>query len=109
MEVLKVGVCESRHEMPVDTFIFPQVVDPLNVDKLEKEAELKLASLLRIMTVQQLDTKSLKGTGITLHIYVTGLTVATLAIINAARKLFNNIVCYHYDYNSNTYYPQEIR
>lgn len=95
MEVLKVGVCESRHEMPVDTFIFPQVVDPLNVDKLEKDAELKLTSL--------------KGTAATLHIYVTGLTVATLAIINAARKLFKTIVCYHYNNNSNSYYPQEIR
>lgn len=45
-----------------------------------------------------------------LNIYVTGLTSALIAAINAARTFINikNIVVWHYDRNADTYKPQKV-
>ena len=41
-------------------------------------------------------------------VYVTGLTVATVAVINACHKLGVHLTLMHWDKDSQTYYPQEV-
>lgn len=44
-----------------------------------------------------------------LTLYVTGLTVALVAVINACRGFNVKLTLMHYDRESGTYYPQEVR
>ena len=91
-KILKIGVCEGRHEMPVEKYIYGQQVNPLDVNELETQAEKRLLEL--------------KGDCNQLHLYVTGLTVAVIAAIKAAIKMFDSVVLLHYNRDSNSYYHQ---
>ena len=103
--VKKVSLCLGRHNMPVavDGSIFPTQVDPLNVEGLEEEAFMQIHSLVKMNNVHEL------------HLYVTGLSVALLAAINAwhqykilAPHNKTTLICYHYNREDETYYAQTI-
>ena len=87
------ALCEGRHEMPEDVrgSIFGNEVNPLDVADLEHKAEIRLAGI-----------KSLK-------LYVTGLTVALIAVLNVAHKNGIAVTLMHYDRNTNSYYRQEVK
>ena len=88
------ALCEGRHEIPqaVDGSIFGNTIDPLDPNGLQAEAESKL---------RELDIKSL-------DLYVTGLTVALVAVLNACHKLGIVVTLYHYDREEGNYYPQQV-
>lgn len=88
------ALCEGRHEIPqaVDGSIFGNTIDPLDPNGLQAEAEYKL---------RELDIKSL-------DLYVTGLTVALVAALNACHKLGIVVTLYHYDREEGNYYPQQV-
>lgn len=91
--VQKIGLCKGRHEIKeVQEYIYPQEVNPLDVKGLEETA-------LEIVSKIEADE---------LHIYVTGLTVALIASLNACKKLNKKVVLYHFDRTSGEYYPQEV-
>lgn len=91
--VQKIGLCKGRHEIKeVQEYIYPQEVNPLDVKGLEETA-------LEIVSKIEADE---------LHIYVTGLTVALIASLNACKKLNKKVVLYHFDRISGEYYPQEV-
>ena len=87
------ALCQGRHEIPeaTDGSIFGNELDPLAVEKMETEALRKLEGLQ------------------SLNLYVTGLTVALVATLNACRTLDINVTLYHFDRTSNTYYSQEVK
>lgn len=92
--IYKVGLCEGRHPLPVNEYVFGSVIeDPTDVNGLEEVAEEFFRNLIP---------------NCLLELYVTGLSVALIAAINAASKYINirNIVLMHYDSKTNTYYPQ---
>lgn len=92
--IYKVGLCEGRHPLPVNEYVFKSVIeDPTDVNGLEEVAEEFFKNLIPDCL---------------LELYVTGLSVALIAAINAASKYINikNIVLMHYDSKTNTYYPQ---
>lgn len=92
--IYKIGLCEGRHPLPVNEYVFGSVIeDPTDVDGLEETAEEFFRNLIP---------------NCLLELYVTGLSVALIAAINAASKYINvrNIVLMHYDSKTNTYYPQ---
>lgn len=92
--IYKIGLCEGRHPLPVDEYVFGSVIeDPTDVNGLEEVAEEFFRNLIPDCL---------------LELYVTGLSVALIAAINAASKYINikNIVLMHYDSKTNTYYPQ---
>ena len=104
-KVKKVSLCLARHNMPeaVDGSIFPTQVDPLNVEGLEEEAFMQIHQLIKMHNIHEV------------HLYVTGLSVALLAVINAwhtYKKMSPNnpaqLICYHYNRDDNTYYAQTI-
>ncbi len=76
----------------VDGAIFGNTINPLDTQGLQVEAESKLKAL---------DIKSL-------DLYVTGLTVALIAVLNACRQLEIVVTLYHYDRESGNYYPQQV-
>lgn len=91
--IKKIGSCLGRHEIgEVKEYIFPQEVNPLDVKGLEETA---------FEVVSKIEADEL-------HIYVTGLTVALIASLNACKKLNKKVVLYHFDRTSGEYYPQEV-
>ena len=94
-ETASMALCEARHEIPdaTDGAVFENSINPLDVTGLEEEATRKLEEL----KIKQL------------NLYVTGLTVALVSVLNAARKLEISVVLYHYDRETGSYYSQEVK
>lgn len=88
----KMELCRGRHEIPeaVDGAIFGQQLNPLDVDGMERTAAAAVAGL---------DA---------LTLYVTGLSVALVAVINACRAQGVELTLMHYDRESGSYYPQHV-
>ena len=119
-KLIKIGVCEGRHPLPVDYYIFPQEINPLEVEQLEEVSYSKLVEIAnREEVVVQNETVVLdnqvgyqditvKVFNAKVAIYATGLTVAVLAIVKAAKTLFAEVAVMHYDKSSDSYYEQKI-
>ena len=89
----RMSLCRGRHEIPdaIDGAVFPMEVDPLDTKGLEEVAFQKL--------------RGVKA----LTLYVTGLTVALVAVINVCRASGISLTLMHYDRSSGGYYPQEVK
>ena len=95
-EPVKFGLCRGRHEIPgVENYIFPGEVNPLDTKGLELDAVLALEAAGDL------------SDGIDL--YVTGLTVALIAVVNAAITHGIALTLFHFDRATGNYYPQELR
>lgn len=111
---VNLGVCAGRHEMPVDNFIFDKIEDPTDVKALEAKALEWYRSNVTPLREE--------GLNVDINIYVTGLTVATVAIVKAFIHEHEwaidndypcivhngNIVLWHFDAVGKGYYPQEF-
>lgn len=88
-----VALCEGRHEMPTEVSgaIFPHNINPLDVEGLEKTASDNLAGCTE------------------LTLYVTGLTVALVAVINVCRQSGIKLILMHFDRATGNYYQQSVR
>lgn len=98
MQAVKFVLCPARHEMgdfwKGANSVFPSTIqNPLDFQELEAIA-----------------SESLKGlqAGDELNLAVTGLTTATLAVVNVCRKQGVSLVCWHYNRESGEYMPQQI-
>lgn len=87
-------LCKDRHSTPAtDGAIFETEVNPLDIIVLESHAKERLANL-----------------NITsLSLYVTGLTVALIAVLNATKELNIKVTLWHFDRESGKYYCQEVK
>lgn len=110
----------QRHDNKYDA-IFGNIIAPellLTPDALEKIASRVLNEKLKpiaektwdklVLPVNAIGNISDYKYNIELEIVVTGLTVATIAIIKAAMSLVRHCTCLHYDKDSNTYYKQKM-
>jgi len=94
MKNLSMELCKARHETPAtDGAIFGNEVDPTDTTGLEKCALERLSEL----QAEKLD------------LYVTGLTVALIAVLNAARELGIEVTLWHFDRETGGYYKQEVK
>ncbi len=93
MIIKKMELCKGRHEIPeaVDGAVFPNNLDPTD-----------------IKTMDSIVIKSIGFDLDELHLYVTGLTVALVAVINFCRKMDVKLVLFHYDRESGNYYKQNV-
>lgn len=119
-KILKVGVCEGRHPLPVNYYIFPQEINPLEVEELETTSSFRLIEIAIQEGLEVIHTSIILNNQVgyndimvrvfdaELHIYATGLTVAVLAVVKAAKKLFKSVVVMHYDRDSGNYYEQKM-
>lgn len=91
-KVQRVGLIKGRHNIPVDKYIFDKIKDVTDQETLMNTA---------YHFIKKIDTDILE-------IYVTGLTVALIATLNVCRLLGIDVVLYHYDRETNSYYKQEV-
>jgi len=102
-EVMNVGLCAGRHEMPVSEFIWSQIDNPMEFDELELHARNWLLQQ-NMENVQQV------------NVYITGLTVALTSFLNAWESVCQELefemdhrpylYLLHYDRDTNSYKPQ---
>lgn len=87
------GLCQGRHNIPgVTEYLYTSEVDPLDVQHLYSVA-----------------AEALSDTGITeLDLYVTGLSVALLAVVSYCVKADIALTCYHFNRDTGEYYPQPV-
>ena len=86
------GLVSGRHAMPVDEYVFDGIEDMFKFFNLEVEA-----------------LSSIKKTSDLLVLYVTGLTVATISVINVAKKLgYKDVVLKHYNRDNGLYESQWV-
>ncbi|MHA1288263.1 MAG: hypothetical protein ACTSPB_12740 [Candidatus Thorarchaeota archaeon] len=105
-QVINIGLCAGRHEMPVKDFIWQQIENPMDFQGLEKDAKewLKTQDLWR------------NGDTPTINLYVTGLTVALTSFLNAWESAVGTmefegmkrpyLKLLHYNRDTQTYEPQ---
>lgn len=116
---LNVSLCNGRHVIPeaVDGSIFGTIVNPLDVEGLEETAFQSLGDICKskgfVHPSSDYEGDDLAewciDKDIVLNVFVTGMTVALIALINACHKDgIYNIILMHYDRDSNTYYPQSV-
>lgn len=92
VEVAEYGLIRGRHNLPVDKFIYTNIDDVTDFSKLE---EVAIKSITRDADI--------------LVIYVTGLTSATVAVINVAKIIgYKFIILKHYDNASSNYLSQWV-
>ena len=89
--VAEFALCAGRHEMPVDEAIFGKIEDPTNYRLMEEQANFKID----------------KGV-FELHIYVTGLTAAMLAVTKVCVKRNIRLIAHHFDPTTGKYREQVV-
>ena len=85
--------CGSMSRIPqaIDGSVFGTELDPLDLSGMEREAAKQLCDVF------------------TLNLYVTGLTVALIAVLNVCREQKIKVTLYHYNRETGNYYPQEVK
>lgn len=86
------GLISGRHAMPVGEYVFDEIEDMFRFFDLEVKA-----------------LSSIEKTSDLLVLYVTGLTVATISVINVAKKLgYKDVVLKHYNRDNGLYESQWV-
>ena len=100
-KTISIALCEARHTMPenVTGAIYPNTVDPLDIAGITETADVFMR----------------EHSGEDVNVYVTGLTVCTIAVVKAAMmRLATDKPCpalltlWHFDRATGDYYPQTI-
>lgn len=89
---IRVGLCASRHPMPVSGYIFPETLDPMAFNAMGQTASAFIDSVA----------------GNSLAVYVTGLTAATAAVIKVCALRGIGLTLMHYNRETDEYVPQKI-
>lgn len=91
MKNLKMGLCQGRHEIPVTGYIFEKDVNPTDLEGMNRQVHVAL--------------KDCNG----LDLYVTGLSVALVTVINYCCKNHIAMILWHYDRETGKYYSQPVK
>ena len=103
MDSLHVGLIKGRHLLPVEGYVWTEMVDdPLNFEALELEAQKWIVDVAQY----DLDNQVVN----TMYLYLTGLTSCTVSFLKAWEHvgcfLADNLVLMHWDRDNLTYLPQ---
>lgn len=125
MNAINIALCEGRHEIPgaIDGFIFEtEIQDVTNTTRLEEQAfsgiwnacyrHYRNGESGYLMSDPDWDGEDMEPLiirkGVTINLYVTGLTVALIATINVCRREGLNVTLWHYNRETDSYYPQNV-
>ena len=100
MEKIQVslGAIVGRHELPVKEYVIDEdLQDVTDIVAIEEKVD---------SYFEKLDKEYKEA--IQIILYVTGLTVVTLAVVKSCKKLGYGLVCMHFDRDSNSYIAQPI-
>ncbi len=93
MEYIR-GLVQGRHEIQqVAEYIFKTALDPADITGIRSLARKSLEFLSK---------------GDSLTVYVTGLTVALVEVINICHEKGVRLTLMHFDRNTGSYFPQEV-
>lgn len=95
---ISVGTVSGRHQLPVQEYVInEEIEDVTDVDSIQKKVDKYFEE-----NIANVDDK------VELILYVTGLTLVMLAIVNACKKYGCDLVCMHYDRENDCYIGQKI-
>lgn len=95
---ISVGTVSGRHKLPVQEYVInEEIEDVTDVDSIQKKVDKYFEE-----NIANVDDK------VELILYVTGLTLVVLAIVNACKKYGCDLVCMHYDRENDCYIGQKI-
>ena len=84
-------LCKGRHQTPAPAAIFPGELNPLDVQGMYTAADAAIPDDCTELTL-----------------YVTGLSVALLAVVQVANDRGITLTAMHFDRESGQYYPQHV-
>lgn len=95
---MKLGLIKGRHEIPQveGRYIFIEDLDPADVAEAEGKAYSVLAGIKAVYPDSHID------------LYVTGLTMALIAVLNAAKRHRMSVTLHHFNRETGGYFPQEV-
>lgn len=95
-DVKKIVLCRSRHSIPeaTDGYIYPMTVDFSDLAEVDDRAD-RWACRLKLENSE-------------LHLYVTGVQYPLIAMVNACLRRKVPCTLFHFDPNTEKYYPQRI-
>lgn len=101
VEARRIALCEGRHEIPQAEhgylFADGEIADVTDVKKLET------------LAIEKVDRLRPVGKKLTIDLYVTGLSVALVAAINACAVLDVPLCLWHYNRDTGDYFPQVVK
>lgn len=108
--ILNIGLAENRHDIPhaTDGFVFKKWTPHSDnmVVMLYDKAYRKIFSIAKEKGYVEPNTNKIKDVHI--NLYVTGLTVALISVLNAMQKEDVTITLWHWDKYKKCFYPQDI-
>ena len=104
-EVIKVGLCQGRHPLPVDDYIFPEVVENPFDFKSHEETAMDWVDSHSDIYWEEGSPLSNK----VVRVYVTGLTPVLTALINAFTRHFVKFELAHCNMSHLILYIRHIR
>lgn len=107
---ISLGLCKGRHEMPVKDFVFNGELNPTDINEINHQARKWLTTLNKRFS-KSTGYNLEDCTSVNFEIYVTGLTVALIEVINVLKlSLKDNvsITLKHFDREANNYFPQQV-
>lgn len=95
---ISLGTIKGRHQLPVTDYVInKEIQDVTDIEKIQQDVDYYFNELY-----------SLNGKDVQIILYVTGLTVVTLAIVKTCIRLGYGLVCMHFDRDTNCYLGQII-
>lgn len=96
---MNIGLIKGRHEIPEvnGLYIFNKPIDPTDVIGINEIAIARIKQLFNSPNEEK-----------SMNLYVTGLTVALVAVINACRVYHIKLILWHYNRDTNRYFPQVV-
>lgn len=127
---IKAVLCSGRHSFPesIENCVFSNAIsDPTDIVSIRKEAETSLIRIFRkegamlfscpfenscadcgSMCSHCDEGREYVDTSASLNLYVTGLTVALIEVLNVCKDWGISVTLYHYDRESGNYFPQKV-
>lgn len=101
VEARRIALCEGRHDIPQAEhgylFAAGEIADVTDVNGLET------------LAIEKIDRLRPVGKKLTIDLYVTGLSVALVAAINACAALDVPLCLWHYNRDTGDYFPQVVK
>ena len=95
---ISLGTIKGRHQLPVTDYVFnKEIKDVTDVEKIQQDVDYYFNEL-----IETCDDK------VQIILYITGLTVVTLAIVKACKRLGYELVAMHFDRDNNCYFGQKV-
>ena len=92
-KIIEMGLCKGRHNIPgIDNYIFGTIADPTDIGGIVKQCESVLLPLDFDMLI----------------LYVAGLAVALVEVVNYCLLEGRELTLMHYDCENDGYIPQKV-